>query len=57
MSNDRGDRAEATPSVFSGRPLATGERVVIAITIALGAGLAAFLAFRVVPGMFTRRRA
>jgi hypothetical protein len=43
-----------TPSIFSGRPLATSERLVIAVTLGLGAGLAAFLAFRVIPGMFTR---
>jgi hypothetical protein len=48
--------SSATPStsIFSGRPLARSERVIIGVTIGLGAGVAALLAFRAVPGMYTR---
>jgi hypothetical protein len=40
--------------IFSGRPLQRGERVVIAVLIGLGAGIAAFLAFQKMPMMLAR---
>ena len=41
-------------SIFSGRPLARGERVAIALLIAVASGIAAYLAFQRVPEMLAR---
>src|SRR5215216_2116779 len=40
--------------IFSGRPLERSERLVIAVLIGLGAGLAAYLAFQKMPMMLAR---
>ena len=41
-------------SIFSGRPLARGERIAIALLIAVAAGLAAWIAFQKLPSMMAR---
>src|SRR5262245_23101960 len=41
-------------SIFTGRPLSRGERVVIAVLVSIAAGLAAAIAFQKLPGMMAR---